>query len=92
MGKVRIKFHYKGFNELRKQASVEAAVRSEAVGIAKRAAGLSGLTWGINGNADFVVYEFPDWKTRARFTVVAASNAVRVAEARDGVLTKALRG
>jgi ribulose 1,5-bisphosphate carboxylase large subunit-like protein len=91
MGKVKLVFHYEGFNELRKDASVSAALKAEAEAIAARAAAASGLTWGYD-DEDFVVNEFPGWRTRARFTVVAATNQAKAAEARNGVLTAALKG
>lgn len=90
--KLRIKFHYDGFNDLRKDPAVRDALYGEAMEIAARAAGMAGLTYGFEDDSDFVVHESANWKTRSRFTVVANSYKARAAEARSGVLTKALRG
>lgn len=87
MGRAKITFDYAGFNELRRSAGVTAAVRAEAEAIAERAASASGLEAGV----DFVVTEWPN-KTRAQFTVYAATAKAKKAEAVDGVLTRALRG
>lgn len=91
MGKVRLKFDYGGFNELRTQPAVAAALKAEALAIAQRAASASGLTAGEGDDVDFAVVE-SNRKTRARYVVIARTRQARVAEARDGVLTAALRG
>jgi hypothetical protein len=75
----RIKFHYEGFNALRKSPEVVAALEAKGEAIAQAA----------GGSPDFEVI-VAEGKSRARVIVTTASIEGMVAEATDRALTQAL--
>lgn len=75
----KIKFHYEGFNELRKSPEIAGDLHRRGEAIAQAA----------GGGEDFVVIDAPS-SSRARAIVATATVDGMLAEARDRSLTRAL--
>ena len=78
MGRLRLEFHYDAFNAFRQAMQPEIDARGQAIADA------------AGGEDAGMVYEASPNATRARGVVTTATHKARLAEARNGDLTRAI--